>query len=52
MTARTFRVLDPDGRVLTEVEAEHIEDAASKAEATGYDVLDYAEPDAIVAREA
>ena len=49
---RTYRVLDPDGRVITDVVAETIDAAAEAAERMGYDVLDVSEPDAVVAREA
>lgn len=52
MTETTFRVLDPDGRILTEVVAECMGDADEKATAMGYDVIDYADPHTIVAREA
>ena len=52
MTMRTFRVLDTRGEYLTEVESDCLENADYTAQAMGYEVLDYYDPDALIARPA
>jgi hypothetical protein len=44
----TFTLLTPDGSVVRQLKADDIQEATRLAEALGYDVLDWAEPDALV----
>lgn len=48
---RTYRVLSPEGEVLTEVVSTSLEEAAVDAENMGYSVVDVSEPDVVVARD-
>lgn len=51
MTERTYRVLTFNGDVVTEVQAESIEEAAYVTETMGYSVIDTMEPDVVVVHD-